>query len=102
MKLHAFRDRKEDADKDLGRHHALDVYRLIAMLTEPEERLVREMMGRYRDTDAAKAAVQIVADDFRTQTSIGALRIREHSLAGENLQVDKAIELLNDLFGTPG
>ena len=34
MKLHAFRDRKDDPDKRLGAHHALDLYRIVSMLTE--------------------------------------------------------------------
>jgi hypothetical protein len=45
MKLHAFRDRmnaaNDDDSRQLGRHHALDVYRVIAMLTEPDESFVR-------------------------------------------------------------
>ena len=38
MKLFAFRDRKDDPDprKDKGRHHALDLYAVVAMTTEPE------------------------------------------------------------------
>ena len=36
MKLHAFGDRKEDANKDLGRHHALDAYTIVGMMTEGE------------------------------------------------------------------
>ena len=33
MKLGALRDRIDDANKDEGRHHALDLYRIMAMLT---------------------------------------------------------------------
>ena len=36
MKLFAFRDRKEDRDKNLGRHHALDLYAIVAMQVESE------------------------------------------------------------------
>jgi hypothetical protein len=36
MKLHAFDDRKEEVDKDLGRHHALDLYTIVGMMTEKE------------------------------------------------------------------
>jgi hypothetical protein len=37
MKLFAFRDRKDDAEKEFAQHHALDMYRIIAMLTETSE-----------------------------------------------------------------
>lgn len=33
MKLIAFDDRKDDADKDQGRHHAFDLYNIVAMMT---------------------------------------------------------------------
>jgi hypothetical protein len=36
MKLSAFAERKVDANKDLGRHHALDAYTIVGMMTEPE------------------------------------------------------------------
>jgi hypothetical protein len=36
MKLFAFRDRVEDADKDFGRYHALDLYTILATTTEDE------------------------------------------------------------------
>jgi hypothetical protein len=36
MKLHAFDDRKGDAAKELGRHHALDLYAMAGMMTEAE------------------------------------------------------------------
>ena len=36
MKLHAFRNRKDDPDKRLASHHALDVYRIVSMLTRDE------------------------------------------------------------------
>jgi hypothetical protein len=36
MKLTAYADRKADANKDLGRHHALDAYTIVGMMTEPE------------------------------------------------------------------
>jgi hypothetical protein len=42
MKLHAFGDRMDDADAYLGRHHALDIYRIVAMLTEGDYTLVRQ------------------------------------------------------------
>jgi hypothetical protein len=36
MKLHAFEDNKEDVRKDQGRHHAIDLYAIVGMMTEGE------------------------------------------------------------------
>jgi hypothetical protein len=36
MKLFAFRDRLDDADKEFGRYHALDLYTILATTTEME------------------------------------------------------------------
>lgn len=36
MKLSAFADRKNDAGKDLGRHHTLDAYAIVGMMSERE------------------------------------------------------------------
>jgi len=98
MKLHACRDRLDDEDKQLGRHHALDVYRVLAMLSEPEDQLVRRLRRDHRDSAAVKRAAGIAADIFADITSRGALRMREHALASSNMQVERALELLHDLF----
>ena len=88
----------DDEDKQLGRHHALDVYRLLAMLTEPEEQLVRRLHHEHRDNTAVKRAAEIVTEIFADVTKLGVLRMREHALADDNMQVEPALELLHDLF----
>src|SRR5207302_1178076 len=47
MKLHAFDDRKDDADKDLGRHHALDLYTIVGMMTEQEYERAKELKAAH-------------------------------------------------------
>jgi hypothetical protein len=103
MKLHAFRDRKDESHDDegrqLGRHHALDVYRLVAMLTEQEEDFVRSRYEQRRKTVPVLTATRIVSEDFADETSIGALRILEHALAGKHVDIQRFIEQLHRLFG---
>jgi hypothetical protein len=103
MKLHAFRDRKDEAndeeDRQLGRHHALDVYRLVAMLTEREEEFVRTRYELRREVAPVQAVTRIVAEDFADDTSVGALRILEHALGGKHLDIPKFIRQLHELFG---
>jgi len=98
MKLHACRDRLDDADRQLGRHHALDVYRVLAMLSEPEERLVRQLRHEHRADASVRRAAELAAELFADVTSRGALRMREHALASANMQVERALELLGDLL----
>jgi len=47
MKLCAYRDRVNDADKNLGRHHALDVYRTVGLLTEAEDAHVKFLSAQH-------------------------------------------------------
>ena len=64
MKLHAFSDRKGDANKDLGRHHALDIYTIIGMMTEGEFERARRMSIEDREEPHVERARVIVGADF--------------------------------------
>jgi len=100
MKLHAFSDRKEDADKDLGRHHALDAYTIVGMMTEPEyERAKR--IGAEQSEDAHVQRVRaIVRDDFAAETGLGILRMREHRLFMPEFQLVEFRQVLEEIFPT--
>ncbi|MGO8752544.1 MAG: hypothetical protein ACLQNE_41930 [Thermoguttaceae bacterium] len=64
MKLFAFRDRKDDADKDLGRHHALDLYTIVAMQTEAEYQESLRLAGLYRQDRHVETARGIIRSVF--------------------------------------
>ena len=98
MKLHAFADRKEDADRDLGRHHVLDLYRLVAILTEDEYKSVREQVSKHRAQAAVSHAEKIVASDFRDLRAIGILRLREHTLVRSDFDFATFLEVLHECF----
>jgi hypothetical protein len=102
MKLHACHDRLDDEDKQLGRHHALDVYRVLAMLSELEVELIRKLHLEHRDNAAVKRAAEIAAEFFGHVMSRGVLRMREHALASEDMQIERALEMLHDLFRGAG
>jgi hypothetical protein len=101
MKLHAFNDRKSDSDKELGRHHALDLYRIVAMLTREEDLRVAAMCERYRDAPPVIRARQIVANDFGSDTAIGILRLREHELFPARADTVAFRSELKNLFPPP-
>jgi predicted nucleotidyltransferase len=98
MKLFAFRDRKDDADKDLGRHHALDLYTIVAMQTEAEYQESLRLAGLYRQDRHVETAHGIIRSDFAEPTSIGVLRLREHSLFRPEFPVGEFIGVLKDIF----
>lgn len=100
MKLHACRDRLHDGEK-LGRHHALDVYRLIAMLTDAEVELFRKLRGKHTDNAAVKRAAKIGGEILADATGLGVLRMREHEFATRDMQVERMLALLHDIFGQP-
>lgn len=98
MKLHAFSDRAHVTARDLGRHHALDVYRIVAMLTIEEFDTVRAGVKQHEATAAVQQARKIVAEEFGSPTSLGILRLREHSLFLPSMDFLKLIAALRDMF----
>lgn len=98
MKLHAFADRVQDSDADLGRHHAMDVYRIVAMLTEDEYAHVRKNVERHAGAEPLARAREIVASHFSSPSATGIIRIREHPLFNPRMDIDKLISALRDLI----
>lgn len=101
MKLHAFAYRVDDTDKDLGRHHALDIYRLVAMMTESEYQHALGLAAKYRGHKAMARATAIVHDHFASDTSRGILRLREHSLYDPKFDQNAMIQVLAEIFPPP-
>jgi hypothetical protein len=98
MKLTAYRDRRHDADKDLGRHHALDVFRIVAMLTETERDQVQQNLQRLADNPQVRSCAELVRSDFAHATAAGVLAMREHPLWQNDPQLDVFHETLGGLF----
>ena len=98
MKLTAYRDRRHDADKDLGRHHALDVFRIVAMMTEEESDQVGQYVRRFADNPQVRSCIDLVRSDFAHATAAGLLAMREHPLWQNDPQLDVFIETINELL----
>lgn len=98
MKLSAFADRQDDANKDLGRHHALDAYTIVGMMTEAEYDRAKELAGRSGSDPHFARVCEVVATEFATPTSIGILRLREHRLSRADFRIDDFIAALKDVF----
>lgn len=100
MKLSAFRDRKADPGSDMARHHALDLFRIVAMLTEAEYRRIGEMAERYSSHAIVGQARQIVAEDFSSDAAVGVVRLREHPLFTDaaSAGLEDFMSVLRELF----
>lgn len=98
MKLSAFADRKGDANKDLGRHHALDAYTIVGMMTEPEFDRARSLAEACRTDPHFVRVCDVVAGDFADGTAIGMLRMREHRLFREEFRVEEYAATLREIF----
>lgn len=101
MKLFAFHDRKDDAEKGFGQHHAMDLYAVVAMMTEPEWDLALELGRRNADEPAFREACRIVQEHFATAVGLGILRIRESDYHRPALQLDEFRSALAELFPNP-
>ncbi|MCW5765170.1 MAG: hypothetical protein KIT68_04255 [Phycisphaeraceae bacterium] len=101
MKLLAFRDRANDTRKDLARHHALDIYRIIGLITEDEDQTVRNMAAKHKIHPKVLEARAVVAEHFCHTNAIGLLRMKEHQLGG-SLDPAKVISELSELLPPVG
>lgn len=98
MKLHAFRDRKDDPAKDHARHHALDLYTLVALATESEWEASLELRERYAKDASVQAAAAIVQEYFRDGSALGVLRLREHPQYRPDLDLPGFLDAIHELL----
>ena len=102
MKLHAFRDRCNDDQKQFARHHALDIYRIAAMMVEQEFVQTRLLATEHQDHLPFIEASRIAREHFASDESLGSLRLREHKLWTEDMALHKFLSALRDLFRPAG
>ncbi|HMN97672.1 MAG TPA: hypothetical protein PKC43_14480 [Phycisphaerales bacterium] len=103
MKLGALRDRLNDANKDEGRHHALDLYRIVAMLTAAEDAHAANMAAQHAGDPVLVTAITTAHDLFSAPAGLGRLRLMEHPLCPRDADLDWfARELLRLLSAERG
>jgi hypothetical protein len=98
MKLSAFADRKADENKDLGRHHVLDAYTIVGMMTEAEYDRARALAFQSRSDPHFVRVCEVVAAEFASPTALGMLRLREHRLFREEFRLDEFVAILAEIF----
>ncbi|HKI35301.1 MAG TPA: hypothetical protein VKA46_25815 [Gemmataceae bacterium] len=98
MKLHAFDDRKDDTVKDLGRHHALDLYTIVGMMTEEEYERAKETGAAQAADEHVRRSCAIVRQRFAERTALGVVRLREHQLFRGGFPVEEFMSVLGEIF----
>lgn len=99
MKLFAFRDWEKVKQKPgNASKHALDVYSIIAMLTEEELTAAEELSQKYQRMPAVQEASGIVSEFFLEDTAMGIIRLREHPYFDRDVDVTDFMSILIDLF----
>ena len=98
MKLFAFRDRLDDADKEFGRYHALDLYTILATTMEAEWEEAIEFRKRYGDEPCVMEAGRLVSEYFSASDRPGIIRLRESHYYRPELQLGEFISALQELF----
>jgi hypothetical protein len=97
MKLGALHDRAHDEEKNLGRHHALDLYRCVAMLTPSEDEAATRIRKRHANHESLSAGREHVQALFRHVDGVGRLRLQEHPLLPVTASIDRFIDELEYL-----
>jgi hypothetical protein len=99
MKVTAFGDQLSNEDKNLGRHHALDVYRIVAMMSEVQFVETKAQFKQHQSSHYVERVRSLVTDCFVTEQSIGNLRMREHAFWGDNMRLPDFIGALKETTG---
>ncbi len=98
MKLYAFRDQRENNVKEFGQHHALDCFRIVAMMTKDEYELVLSLSEKHQHHERVEEARSIVNDHFCDEESLGVLRLREHPLFRPEMDVEGFLRELHTIL----
>lgn len=81
MKLGALRDRINDENKDEGRHHAMDLYRIVGLLTEEEAEVSARLAREYADHAEVIEANRTIDTLLAPAEGLGRLRLLEYQRA---------------------
>lgn len=99
MKLFAFRDWEiKKRNSGHASKHALDLYSIVAMLTEKEFMEAQQASQTYRHRPATREAAGIVQEFFLQVTTMGNIRLREHPRFSRDMDLAEFISVLGELF----
>ena len=99
MKIFAFRDWEiKRKNPSIASKHALDLYSIVALMTEKEFAAAEVSSRKYRQMPAAEEAAGIVEGFFSGSSAPGTIRLREHQMYSDDTDLSQFISVLTDLF----
>jgi len=98
MKLFAFKDRLEDADKEFGRYHALDLYTILSTTTEKEWRYALKLRDQHENQPYVLEAGRLVSEYLSALDRLGMIRFRESIYYRSELKLDAFMSAIQELF----
>lgn len=78
LKLHAFSDRKDDEDADLGRHHAMDIFTTVTDMSETDWATAEQHFDEECEEPYLQQAIDIQQRHFSSERDLGILRMQEN------------------------
>jgi hypothetical protein len=78
LKLHAFADRKDDEDADLGRHHAMDIFTTVTDMSETDWETAEQHFDEECEEPYLQQAIDIQRRHFSGERDLGILRMQEN------------------------
>ncbi len=78
LKLNAFDDRKDDEDKDNGRHHAFDIFSTVVRMNEADWDIARKHLAAQKGRPYLEKTIAIRKDNFELSSARGSIRLREN------------------------
>ena len=97
MKVTAFGDQVDNEKRVFGRHHALDLYRIIAMLNEEQYAQTKQQFTKHSNDLNAQCVMTLAKELFGSTESPGIIRMKEHAFYDNNLDIAAFISALQDL-----
>ena len=77
LKLHAFKDRKEDPTVDLGRHHAYDIFATICDMDEDDWKNAKRHFQSEQEEDYIQESISIINTYFSSASDLGIIRLKK-------------------------
>ena len=92
LKLHAFRDRKDDESSEFGRHHAYDIFTTITDMSEEDWEVAKSLIKKKDEDERIRPSQNIVEEFFSDEIFFGIIRLKENEIYKRNqMQFDKYI-----------